>query len=511
MAHADKMKDFQTRKQHQLDMGGPDRLARRKESGRLNARERIDYFFDPGTFQEVGLFTHSETPGMAESTPTDGKIAGAGKVDGRPVLTMANDMTILGASSATVNMKKIEYMRALSCEKGLPLVFLGESTGSRMPDTMGSFGMGHGGMNPAQYRRLREAPWLSVLLGPCYGSSSWYTAMSDIAIMQKGAIMAVSSVKVTQLATGEDTPAEELGGWRVHAEVTGIVDAVGETEQECMDMAKKILSYLPTHARELPPLRDIPEGSGKDMSHILDLIPEQSFKAYDMKKIIKVLVDGGDFLELKPLFARPCITALARLGGRSVGVVANNPYFGAGALTAECCEKITNFLVLCDSYNIPIIQLVDTPGFMIGREGEYKKVVGKIMNWMNALSLVTVPILTVVVGKAYGQAYLNMGAGKYSSAFVAWPTAQISFMGLEPAINVVHNLKREDDPERFEALLAQMGKDTEPWDGAGIFGLTDVIDPTETRDYFLRMLDLHQNRLNGGIGRHLLHNWPTSY
>jgi methylmalonyl-CoA decarboxylase subunit alpha len=511
MSHAEKMKLFEKKKLHQLGMGGPEKLKNRKAAGKLNVRERIDYFFDRGSFQELGLFTHSEWPGQEEHSPTDGKIVGAGRVDGRSVLTVANDMTVLGASSASTNMKKIDYVKNISCEKGLPLVFLGESTGSRMPDSMGAFGMGHGGQNPAQYRRLREAPWVSVLLGPCYGSSSWYTALSDISVMQKGAIMAVSSPKVTQLATGENTPSEELGGWRVHSEITGMIDAVGDSEEECLDMAKKFLSYLPSSAQQRPPRVNVPENSGKEMDRILDLLPEQSSKAYDMKKIIRAIVDGNEFLELKPLFARPCITALARLNGHSIGVVANNPYFGAGALTADCCDKITSFLVLCDSYNIPIIMLVDNPGFMIGKDGEYKKVVGKIMNWMNALSLVTMPILTVVIGKTYGQAYLNMGAGKYSSVFVAWPTAQISFMGLEPGINVVYNVKKSEDPKKYQELLEQIGKDTEPYDAAGIFGLTDIIRPAETRDYLIRMLELHYNHLTGGIGRHLLHNWPTTY
>ena len=206
MAHDEKTKAFRERKMHQLGMGGAERLRARKAAGKLNARERIDYFFDSGTFQELGLFTHSAIPGMAKRTPTDGKIIGFGLVEGRPVCTVANDMTILGASSSATNMKKIEYMRSLTCEKGLPLVFLSESTGARIPDTMGALGMGQGGQNPLQYQRLRESPWISVLLGPCYGSSSWYSAMSDFSVMLKGAVMAVSSPKVTQIATGEDMP-----------------------------------------------------------------------------------------------------------------------------------------------------------------------------------------------------------------------------------------------------------------------------------------------------------------
>ena len=492
-------------------MGGEKRLNDRKTAGKLNVRERIDYFFDPGTFQEIGLFTHSALPGMAKRTPTDGKITGFGLVEGRPVGTVANDMTIMGASSSTTNMKKIEYMRAVSCEKGIPLVFLGESTGARMPDCMGALGMGQGGQNTAQYRRLRESPWISVLFGPCYGSTSWYSAMSDISVMLKGAVMAVSSPKVTQIATGEETPSEELGGWKLHSQVTGLVDAVGETEEECMDIAKAFLSYLPSHSGEIPPGVEDPERPSRNLNRVLQYLPEKRNRVYDMRNIIKAIVDRGEFLELKAAFGKPCITAFSRLNGHTIGIVANNPLCGAGALDADCCEKITNFLVLCDSFNLPIVTLVDTPGFLVGKEGERRKITGKIINWMNALSLVTVPKLTVVIRKIYGQAYLNMGGGKYSDVFVAWPTAEVSFMDPEPGINVVYNIKKEDDPEKFETSFDEMARNTEPWDAAGIFGVNEIIDPGETRNFLIRMLEMQRNRRRGGIGLHLLHAWPTSY
>lgn len=511
MPHDEKIQSFLKKKKHQLGMGGEAKLKVRKAAGKLNVRERLECFFEPDTFQEIGLFTHSGRPGMAERTPTDGKISGFGRVNGRPVGIVANDMTIMGASSASTNMKKIEFMRSVCDEKGMPLVFLGESAGARMPDVMGAVGMGQGGMNPAQYRRLRETPYLSVLLGPCYGSSSWYAVMSDINVMLKGAVMAVSSPKVTLLAIGEDTAPEELGGWRLHSEVTGLVDAVGETEEECLEITKKFLSYLPSHSGERPPRAEVPQGSGEDMHQILNYLPGESNRVYDMKQIVKTIVDGGQFLELKPKFGRPCITAFARLDGHAVGIIANNPHFGAAAMDANCCDKITSFLVLCDSYNIPIVMLVDTPGFLVGKAGERQKIVGKIINWMNALALVTVPKITVIIRKDYGQAYLNMGGGKNSSVVVAWPTAQISFMGNDPAINVVYNLKKEDNPERFDQLLEEMNKNTEPWDAAGIFGVNEIIDPAETRSFLIRMLEIFSNRRTHGIGKHRMHCWPTSY
>jgi len=511
MSHDEKMKRFYEKKKHQLTMGGEVKLKALKEKGKLNVRERIEYFFDPGTFSELGLFSHSAARGMAEKTPTDGKVIGYGEVNGRPVAVAANDFTILGASSSSTNTRKLEYIKTYAIQNGMPLVFFGESSGQRMPDAMGASRMSQGGQSATQYRRLRTSPWISVLMGPCYGSSSWYAAMSDILVMQKGAVTAVSSPRVMEISTGEKVDSEELGGWKVHAEITGLVDFVGESDEHCLDLTKKILGYLPTNINETPPLTEVPENSGKDMPNILNYLPEQRNRVYDIRKIIRTIVDGEEYTELKALFGRPCTTGLARLGGQSVGIIANNPYYGGGALDADCCEKITSFLVLCDSYNLPLITFMDTPGFLIGKAGERRKVTGKIMNWMNALQLVTVPKLTVIVRKIYGQAYLNMGGGRNSDLLVAWPTADISFMDPEPAINVVYNLKKEDDPERYEKLLQEMALNTEPWNAAGGFSLQDIIEPAETRNFLIKMLKLYTNRLSRGIGQHLMHNWPTSY
>ena len=507
----ERLADFYARKKHQLGMGGEKKLAQRKAEGKLNVRERLDLLFDSGTFQEIGLFTHSILLDQAPQTPTDGKIIGTGLVNGRSAGTVANDLTIKGASSSSVNSSKMDYMRALSVKTGLPLIFLGESTGARMPDSMGAFAMVHGGNNPAQYMRLREAPWLTVLLGPCFGSSSFYSAMSDINVMLRSAMMGLVSPKVTELATGEKTPVEELCGSKLNAEVTGMVDAVCDTDEECIELAKRYFSYLPTHAQEPPPMAEVPAGSGADMKYIYDLVPEKRNRGYDMRLVLKTIFDINSFLELKADFGKPCITAFTRLGGRSVGVVATNPLFGAGALTVECCEKITSFLVLCDSYNLPILTFADNPGFSVGKEVERKKIMAKIINWMNALTLVSVPKITVFVRKIYGQAYLNLGGGKNSDHVVAWPSADISFMDPVTGINVVHGVRKEDDPERFEQLYKEFALETEPWLAAGIFGVQDIIDPRTTRDYLINILKIQTKKASNGVGQHRLANWPTSY
>jgi len=503
--------EYDERRSKVLEMGGPEKLERRRAAGVLNARERIERLTDDGSFLESGLFAASIfSEGDKARTPADGKITGYGRIDGRDVAVISNDFTVMGASSSATNGKKIGHMKRVATERGLPIVFLGESSGARMPDTMGSRGMGAMlGNDPTQYRRMRETPWAAAVLGYCFGSATWYTCCSDFRVMRKGAIMAVSSPRLASLAIGENVEPEELGGWQLHAQTTGLIDTFVDTDQEALDAVKTFLSYLPNHHNEAPPQRAVPAGSGDAMRDILRLIPERRTQAYDVRKIIKALVDLDSWFELKPLFGRAAAMGLARLGGRTVGIVANNPLFKGGALDTEACEKITSFLVLCDSFNIPLVMLVDTPGFIIGTDAERKRAPGKIMNFMNALSLCTVPKLSVILRKSYGQAYLNMGGGRNSDEFAAWPTAEVSFMDPKFAVNVVFGLT--PDSEEFEPALEMMERDSSVWDIASSYAVQSVVPPPDTREYLIRMLEVHRLRLTNGVGQHLLRAWPTSY
>jgi methylmalonyl-CoA decarboxylase subunit alpha len=504
------LQDYEARRQRALAMGGAERLARRQAIGWLNARERIVRLLDPDTFVESGLFTTSSNPADAAATPADGKVAGFGRIDGRDVALVANDFTVKGASSGGTNMKKIGHMKRAASERGIPLIFLGESSGARMPDHMGSRGMGTLlGNDPAQYRRTRESPWLAAAMGQCFGSSTWYCVLSDFNVFRKGAIMAVSSPLLASLAMNESIDPEALGGWRMHAEVTGFADQVAESDEEAIDLMKRCLTYLPGHNMQAPPHAAVPAGSGRDQERIYGLLPESRTQVYDMRKLVAVMVDEGSAFELKARFGKAAVTALARLGGAVVGIVANNPLFKGGALDADACDKITSFLVLCDSYNIPLVMLVDTPGFAIGIEAERKRAPGKIMNFMNALALVSVPKLTVVVRKSYGQAYLNMGGGRNSDEFLAWPTAEVSFMDPNSGVTVTWGL-RPGEP-RYGEALERMQRDSAVWNIAGVYAVQDVIAPHATRDYLIRMLQIHRARLSNGIGQHLLRAWPTSF
>lgn len=511
MAFEKLIAEYETRRAKALGMGGPDKVARRKKAGQLNARERVAALVDADSFIETGLFgTSGVYPNDAEETPTDGKITGFARINGRDVAVVVNDFTVKGASTSATNGKKVGHMKRTATERGLPFVIIGESTGARLPDAMGARGMGLLlGNDNTQFRRTRETPMAAAVVGPSFGSSAWFACLSDFTVMHKGATMAVSSPRLIEMALGEKVDLAELGGWRLHAETTGLVDQVVDTEEAMFAAIKQFLSYLPSHHNEAPPTVAVPAGSGAEMAGILDLLPEKRTQVYDMRKIVKCIVDAGSMFEMKPRFGKSALTTLARLNGKSVGIVANNPLHRGGALDADACRKIVDFLVLCDSFNIPIVLLVDTPGFQIGTEAEKSGAPGKIMNFMNAMTLLTVPRLSVILRKSYGRAYVCMGGGRHTDDIAAWPTAEISFMSPEFATTIVHGVKPGDAD--FPARLAEIEQDSDVWGLASVFAAQAVIRPAETRDYLIRMLEVYQLRLSKGVGQHLMRTWPTSY
>src|SRR5690554_3929018 len=284
--------ELQRRKALALGMGGEAKLARRKAAGLLNARERIDYFVDDGSYIETGMLgVSSVVPADRETTPADAKVAGFARVDGRPVGVVSNDFTVKGASSSLTNMKKLGHVKRVATERGFPLIFFGESSGARMPDNMGSKGMGSLlGNDPQQYVRHRESPWVSAILGQCYGSSAWYACMSDFTVMRKGSTLAVASPVLASLAIGQTVEAEELGGTKLHSEVTGLVDSVVDTDEEAIEQIRRFLSYLPSHNKEAPPRVPVPEGSDAAAAKLNEIVPENRRRVYDVRKVIKAVV-----------------------------------------------------------------------------------------------------------------------------------------------------------------------------------------------------------------------------
>lgn len=509
MRFESELSELRQQTQAALTMGGEDKLARRRADGVLNARERLEKLLDKDSFVELGMFARGIRPEVQDRTPADGKVAGFGRIDGRPVGIISNDFTVLGASSSVVNGKKIRHARETADRCGLPLVLLGESSGARMPDRMGAAGRAILGQDPLEFRRLRATPWVSALLGSCYGSSTWYGCMSDFVVMRKGATMAVASSRVTSMAIGQEVDPEALGGWELHTGTTGLVDVAVDSDEEALDILRRVLSYLPSHAGEAPPVMPIPPGSDEGAAGLLETFPESRSAVYDVRRIIELLVDQDSLFEFKPRFGKSIITALTRIAGFTTGVIANNPKFKGGAIDVDAMHKATSFLVFCDSFNIPLVFLVDQPGFLIGMEGEKRGAPGRIMNWMNALSQVTVPKLSIIMRKSYGQAYLNMGGGRHSDAIACWPMADLGFMDPTLAVNVLHGVRKADEPERFEDLRRDVARDTSAWSLAALYEAHVVLDPRQTRSWLKEMLAVHRH--GKALSEHRLANWPTSY
>jgi acetyl-CoA carboxylase carboxyltransferase component len=503
------IKDHEARAARARTMGGEAKLAKRRQAGQLNARERIERLLDPGTFRETGLFGVSYIPEMRDSTPGDGKVTGFGRIENRRVGVVGYDFTVKGSSSSYTNNRKMAHVKDTAAKRGFPVVFLGESTGVRMPDIMGE-GMGMNFEGP-RFLRTREAPWAAAVMGNAFGSAAWHACCADFCVMRKGAVMAVASPRVVSMSLGREVTPEELGGWQVLAEHSGYADAVADSDEQAIDTIKRFLSYLPTNNRQPPPVAPVPEGSDDGVKGMLDLIPESATQVYDVRKVIRAFVDRESFFEIKERFGRSITTGLARLDGRTVGLIANNPLYKGGAMDADACSKATDFIVLCDSYNVPLIFLQDQPGFLIGPDAEKRGVIGRVINWMNALLQVTVPRISIILRKSYGRGFINMGGAGIADEIAAWWTAEVSFMNPRTAVMVVHGVKEEDDPERFRDLLAEMARNGGAYDLAAVYGVKEVLDPRETRDYLKETLDVHTLRLGGGVGQHRLANWPTSY
>ncbi|MBI9082048.1 MAG: carboxyl transferase [Desulfobacterales bacterium] len=520
MPFEDKLEELERRKRHALAMGGEKKIKRQHDRGKLTARERIDRLLDPGTFLEVGMLNHSDMPGMEEKTPADSKVVGYGKIDGRRVAVFSNDFTVLAATTSRVASRKEGELKHTAVKRGYPVVYLGESGGARMPDIMGAKGLasvGGGGMDTfvQHMSRVRETPMVTAVMGECYGGPTWMACLSDFVVQVRGSGMGVSGPRVLEMALGETITDEELGGWQVHAEITGMTDRVAEDEKDCFDIIRRFLSYLPSHRDTLPPVAPVPEDSGSKMEKILDLLPEKRNRTYDMNRILACIVDAGSLFQVKPLFGKTVITTLARMDGHPVGIVANQPGYGAGAMDTNGIDKVMSFLCLCDTFNVPLVFFHDIPGFLVGKEAERRRVAARVMNYINALGQVTVPKISIIVRKTYGMAFWNMcGSGCGADFLVAWPTAEMSFVDPAIAANVVFGGKKpatDQDQDQWDQLVQSMVDDASPYGAAGMHHIHDVIDPRTTRDYIVNALEVCRDSRTGGIGEHRLANWPTKF
>lgn len=508
------LEELQRRKAKALRMGGSGRIDKQHRLNRLTARERIDKLLDPGTFFEIGILNVSDIPGMEEFSPADGNIVGFGKIDGRNVVVTAADKTVLaGAEGRVGTFAKERRATSVAIEKHLPIITLGDAGGARMPDVMGSDGLSSMTFPIEMLRHPRKSPYIATIMGDCFGGPSWMAARADFVVMVKGCCMAVSGPRVLEVATGEKVTNEELGGWKLHAEVTGQVDAFAENEEHCLQLVREFLSYMPSDCDEEPPYVATSDPADRRLDEVMDIIPKASNMAYDMFKVIIAIVDDGRYLILKPYYDPSLITCLARMNGHVVGIIASQPMYYAGAGGPGACEKATSFIVLCDSFNIPLIFLHDTPGFFVGLEAEKRKMPGRIMVWFEALALSTVPKISIVIRKSYGMAYGNMAGTNCGSDFlVAWPCADISFMSAEAGVNVVYKAALDaslNPEEERKKLIRQWECLGAPWKAAEKHLIDDIIDPRDTRVYINRCLDLLRGSGRGFISKKQLQNWPT--
>jgi acetyl-CoA carboxylase carboxyltransferase component len=454
-----------------------------------------------------------------EELPTS-KIRGFAKIGGRTVFIHADDRTVL---AGTDEQKPAGHGRTKGMEtlvppeiRSYPVIGLGDGGGARIQNIMGSYGLLALTYPIRRLMSPRQSPHVATIMGYCYGAPTWEAVVADFVVMvKKGTSMAVSSPRVLEVALNEKVSHEELGGWEVHAEQTAQVDTFAETEDECLQIVKDFLSYMPSNFNEEPPVVSTSDPPDKSSEKLMKIVPDKRNQAYDMHLVIKEIIDNGKFLELKPYYGRALITCLARINGFTVGIIASNTMYNAGATGSEECEKATEHIVLCDTYNIPLIFLVDTPGNLVGTAAERKKIPTKIMVWLEALALSSVPKITIIIRKAYGMAISHMCGTNCGPDFIAaWPIAEISFMSPEAATNVVffNMIKEAEDPEaERQKLIQQMEYAGAPWDAAAKGVLDDVIDPRDTRKYIVDCLDIMRGARGNFLSKHCLQNWPTGY
>jgi len=508
--HADDMEA--RREKIRAEMGGSSRIARIHNEGKLTIRERIDGMLDEGSFVEIGTFAQSEMRADRGKTPGDGKISGMGKVDGRPVVIGGDDITVKQGSSSHIGGKRMKKLEEYAIKHGHPIIYYGETGGARLPDLLEPDEFAKVQPGVVMGRRNRKIPAATVISGLSFGGSSFQSAYSDFVVQVKGTCLAVTSPRVVEVATGEQIDFEALGGWEVHDKHTGMIDRVAEDETDGFQLVRDYLSFLPQNAWEEPPRRDWDGDLGRD-EHMYKLVPTRRQRGYDMRKVIKRLTDDKSIFELKPNYGGSLVTCFGRIAGRSVGFIASNPMVGAGAITPAACDKATLFICMCDAFNLPIIFLQDTPGFMVGRQVEHDRLLSRAIMMVEAMVQSRVPRVTVILRKAFGLAYAALsGNDMGGDAVLAWPNAEYSFMDPEVGVNVTHarNLAEAADPDAERAkLIEEWRQDTSPYPAAGTMAFDEIIDPAETRAWLRQYVDrLHIDVPRWGEVKPLA-SWPT--
>ncbi|MSQ15851.1 MAG: acyl-CoA carboxylase subunit beta [Dehalococcoidia bacterium] len=482
--------------------GGTRRIEQQHARGKLTARERIQVLVDPGSFEEVDSFvTHRATEFGLETQqyPGDAVVTGFAKIGGRPVSLYSEDFTVFGGSLSEVVGEKICKIMDLAVRNGTPIIGLKDSGGARIQEGVLSLG-GYGDIFLRNVMSSGVIPQISVIMGPCAGGAVYSPALTDFIFMVKGiGQMYITGPDVIKAVTGEEVTHEELGGADSHSARSGVAHFAFDSEEECLSMVAKLLSFLPLSNMEDPPHKTSTDNPFRRDEELLDIVPADSNLAYDMREVLNILVDDHDFFEVHQNFAPNIIVGFARFDGRSVGIVAQQPSYLAGVLDIDSSIKAARFVRFCDAFNIPIVTFVDVPGFLPGTSQEYGGIIKHGAKLLYAYAEATVPKITIITRKSYGGAYVVMGSKHLRSDInYAWPTSEIAVMGPDGAVNIIHReeINSSDNPqETRQRLIAEyIEKFANPYVAAGRGYIDDVIDPRDTRTKIVRALEMLENK-----------------
>ena len=499
MAIEEKIKELVELREKARLGGGEKRIEAQHNKGKMTARERIDYFLDEDSFEEYDMFvTHrSHNFGLEKQIfLSDGVITGHGTVDGRVVYVFAQDFTVFGGSLSETYAQKICKIMDQAMKVGAPVIGLNDSGGARIQEGVTSLA-GYAEIFQRNIMASGVIPQLSAILGPCAGGAVYSPALTDFIVMQdKTSYMFVTGPKVVKTVTGEDITTEELGGATTHASKSGVSHFVSETEEEALMMLRKLLSYMPQNNLEDPPIIECNDPSDRVEDALNQIIPENANKPYDVKDVIEMIVDNGEFLETQRQYARNIVTAFAKFNGMPVGIVANQPNYLAGVLDINSSRKAARFVRFCDAFNIPLVTLVDVPGFLPGSIQEYGGIITHGAKLLFAYGEATVPKITVTLRKSYGGAHDVMSSKQLrGDVNYAWPTAEIAVMGAQGAIEVLYlkeirAIEKEEDKIKFieKKIKEYNDKFATPYQAASYGYIDDVIEPRNTRFRIIRAL-----------------------
>src|SRR3954468_23852048 len=492
------VEDLHERREQARLGGGPEKIERQHDQDKLTARERLALLIDEGTFTELGIHGRphfSQRAMEGKEAAADGVITGYGQVDGRLVAVAAYDFTVMAGSMGMTGEMKVARLRELALGKRIPMIWLLDSAGARIQEAAGSLFAGSGHLFREEVIASGVIPQVAALMGPCAAGTAYIPGLADFVPMVKGrGSMALAGPHLTKAVTGEDVTQEELGGSKVHTRISGVGDLEVGSDEECIQAIKDYLSFFPQSCEEPPPKRELRDPIDRMDEELLDVLPDSPRKPYDMYDVIRRIVDDGAYFDLKPRWARTIITCFARMGGRPVGIVGNQPKHLGGILENDSADKAARFINLCDAFGIPLLFLQDVPGFMVGTKVEQAGIIRHGAKMLYAVSRATVPKITVVVRKAYGAGYYVMCGKAYEpDTIVAWPSAEISVMGPEGAVNIIFRKQIEaaEDPDATRAeMIEGIRRSIGPYIAAANALIDDIIDPRETRPVVIRALEM---------------------